>query len=218
MKTKGVLMAGVALIMCGTINSAEANDRLSLYEVNNFVAQLTNAINNPDPLVGRAFLQRNITTSATFSDTLNTAWADGRYAYNGYYNGAYAYQAYNGYNTSPYYRYPNAYNGYVRASNHKAVGKSGLIAQIEHKKSVIPRYHQTISILGTRMPADASSVTVDVNLREFGLSYAMSPYGIQHGQKVEHSNARCQLNLTKNNGDIQMNRMTCNTVAQTPFL
>ncbi|NCT41353.1 MAG: hypothetical protein GW778_06815 [Alphaproteobacteria bacterium] len=202
MKIKGLLMMGAALVVCGATHSAQAAERLSLSEVNNFVAKLTNAVNSPDPNVARSFLHRTVSASATYSNTLNTPSMDPRYAY----------QVNNGYGLSPYYRYPYAYNTYLKPTSYSAVGKAGLINQIDHKKAMIPHYHQTMDILGTRMPADASSALVDVSMREFGLSYAMAPYGVQHGQKVQHTNARCQLNVGKQDGQVMLKGMSCNTV------
>ncbi|MFK7840230.1 MAG: hypothetical protein AB8B83_07855 [Bdellovibrionales bacterium] len=208
MKIKGLLMVGAALVVCGATNPAQAAERISLSEVNNFVSKLTNAVNSPDPGVVRSFLNRNVSSSGTYSNTLNASWIDGRYGY----------RVYNGYAVSPYYRYPYAYNTYLKPTSYNAVGKAGLISQIEHKKTMVPRYHQTMDIIGTRMPADATSALVDVDLREFGLSYAMSPYGVHHGAKIQHANSRCQLNLAKSNGQVMLKSMSCNTVSVAPVL
>lgn len=208
MKLKGLLMVGAALAAIGATNSAQASERLSLYEVNNFVTKMTNAVNSPDPRVVRGFLNRNIASSATYSNTMNSTWIEG----DSYH------QAWTGYNISPHYRYPNGYNTYLKPTSYSAVGKAGLIGQIEHKKTIIPRYHQTMSILSTRMPANAASAIVDVNLREFGISYAAAPYGAYHGKKVEHANARCQLHLGKKDGQIMLKKMDCNTMSVSPTL
>lgn len=203
MKFKGLLMIGAALVAIGATNSAQASERLSLHEVNNFVTKMTNAVNSPDPRVVRGFLNRNIASGATYSNTLNETWVEG----DGYQ------QAWTGYNISPSYRYPHGYNTYLKPTSYEAVGKAGLIGQIEHKKTIIPRYHQTMSVLGSKMPTNASSAIVDVNLREYGLSYAAAPYGAYHGKKIEHANARCQLHLGKKDGQVMLTRMDCNTMS-----
>ena len=203
MKLKGVLLAGAAILVCGLSGQAQAEDRLSLYEINTFVTKLTNAVNNPDPYVGRSSLLNNVSTNATFTENLNSTWVDGRY---------YGYQVWNGYYASPYYRYPYAHNAYLRPTGYKTVSKMDMINQLEHKKNMVPRYHQTISILGTNMPVDASSAVLDVRLKEFGLNYALAPYGYQYGAKVEQSDARCAMHLKKQGGDILITKMTCNTV------
>lgn len=207
MKIKGLLMLGAALVVGGVTNTAQASERLSLHEVNNFVARMTNAVNSPDSGVTASFLERNVASSATFSDTTNATWVDGRYVY-----------AWSGYNVSPYYRYPYGYTTYMNPTSYNAVGKSGMINKVLHKKNMVPRYHTSMSILSTRMPADASSAVIDVNLREFGLNYAIAPYGLYHGQKLEHANARCTLHLSKSNGSILLNKMDCNTVTAAPLL
>ncbi len=106
----------------------------------------------------------------------------------------------------------------MKPTSYNAVGKNGLINQIEHKKSMVPRYHQTMSILSTSMPYDSATAVIDVNLREFGLAYRTAPYGVYHANKVEHSNARCQLKLAKEDNMIKLKRMTCNTVMNSPLL
>lgn len=208
MKIKGLLMVGAALVVCGATNSAQASERLSVSEVNTFVTKLTNAVNSPDPTVARSFLNRTVASNATYSNTMNATWVDGRYVH----------PAWSGYNISPYYRYPHGYTTYLKPTSYSAVGKAGLIGQIEHKKALVPRYHQTMGILSTRMPADASSAIVDVNLREFGLSYSLSPYGVYHGQKLEHANARCQLHLGKKDGQVMLKKMDCNTLSARPVM
>lgn len=206
MKLKGLLMVGAALVAFGTADSAQASERLSLYEVNSFVTKMTNAVNSPDPRVVRGFLNRSIASNATYSNTLNQTWVTGYH------------QAWSGYNVSPYYRYPHGYTAYLKPTSYSAVGKAGLIGQIEHKKMMIPRYHQTMSVLNSRMPANASSAIVEVNLREFGLSYAAAPNGVYHGQKVEHTNARCQLHLGKKDGQVMLTKMECNTLSTLPAM
>lgn len=208
MKIKGLLMVGAALIVCGTTNSAQASERLSLYEVNNFVAKLANAVNSPDPMYVRAFLDRNISMDATYMNTMNATWVDT----------AAPQQVWSGYNVSPYYRYPQGYNAYMKPTSYSAVGKNGIINQIEHKKNMVPRYHQTMSILSTSMPSGSSSAVVDVNMREFGMVYKPAPYGVYHASKVEHSNARCQLQINKEKNMLKLKRMTCNTVMNSPML
>ena len=208
MKIKGLLTVGAALVAIGATQPAQAAEKLSLKEVNTFVTKLTNAVNSPDPMVARSFLHRHVSGGATYSNTLSAEVVDPRYAYH----------VNTPYGLSPYYRYPYMVNTMLKPTSYNAVGKAGLINQIEHKKAMIPKYHQTMDVLGTRMPADASSALVDVNLREFGLSYALSPYGVQHGHKIQHANARCQLNIGKHSGQMVLKSMSCNTVMTAPVL
>lgn len=205
MKLKGTLLATAAILMCGLTASANASERLSVYEVNTFVAQMTNAVNNPNPIIGTSFLKENIAKNAMFKET-------NAYAWNGYY-GHVAYDAWNN-----YYRYPYGY-GYVQPTSVKSESKSDFINALEHKKTLIPRYHQSISILGTRMPADAKSATLDVNIREFGYNYALTPYGgLYNGAKIQHANSRCNLTLTKENSQVKISGMNCNRAVNNPAL
>ena len=210
MKLKRVLVAGAAIILCGLSGTAQAgNDRLSILEINTFVANLTNAVNNPDPQIGRTFLQRNVHAGASFHSTLNSAWADARY---------YARPVWGDYHyMSPYYRYPYAQGMYVHPTSYAMESKTDMINQLEHKKMLIPNYHQSMDIVSTKMPADGSSATLDVRLKEFGMSYLMGPYGPEYGQQVEHADSRCTLQLTKEYKSVQITDMRCNTMLRMPY-
>lgn len=209
MTIKGALLTGAALAVCAFSTSAEAaNDRLSVYEINQFVTSLTNAVNNPDASVGRAFLMRNVDINANIHHTVNSTWADSRYLHH---------QAWYGDHRYGYYRYPYATSRYYAPTSYRKSGKMDMIRDFEVKKTRIPRYHQAMTILGTRMPADASSALIDVNLKEFGLSYALAPYGTYYGQKLQHSNASCQLSLRKVEGDVRITKMNCNTALHAPI-
>lgn len=210
MKLKGAILATTAILLVGLTSQAQAADRISVYEANSFVAELTNAVNNPNPGVLRSFLMKNVSVDAMFDETLNQAWA-----VNGFH--PYHLTTWNGYYGSPYYRYPYAYNAYYEPVSQHSSGKMELISQLEHKKNMIPRYHQTINVLGATIPSDASSVVLDIRLKEFGLSYGMAPYGVQYGQQIEHTDSRCALHLKKQNGDILLTKLNCNKVLRAPI-
>ena len=196
---RGILLAGVALATIGFVGQAEASDRLSMHEINNFVAKYTNAVNSPGTDIGKRFLQNHVSTTAMFQDNMS-AWTDNRYYY----------QAWNGYGyVSPYYRYPY-YNGYAHPTALKSADKVTKIENFERKKSIVPRYHQTMDVLGASISIDAKTAVLDVHVREYGLAYGLAPYGYNYGQKLQHSNARCNLHLTKSNGDVLITKMVCN--------
>lgn len=209
---KGVLLAGVALATMGFITDANAAERLSMYEIKTFVSQYTNAVNSPATEVGSRFLEKRVATSATFQDNLITAWGTNTY-----------YQAWNNYDyVSPNYRYPHyAYNNYVNPTSVQSTGKAQKIDLFEHKKSVIPRYHQTMDVLGANLSMDATAAVIDVRLREFGLSYNLAPYNYHYGQnythKIQHSDARCNMHLSKKNGNVMVTKMVCNKVQHAPI-
>ncbi len=212
MKLKGVLLTTAAALICAVSSGqAQADERLSIYEVNTFVAQLTNAINNPSPTMTRSFLKQKIDSSASFKEANNNYWPNG-------YHGYVAYDGWNNWNDKNYYRYPYNY-GYVHPTSVKTDSKDDFINAIAHKKSVIPRYHQSIAILGTRMPADAKSATLDVNIGEFGYNYALTPYaGYYNGAQLQHANARCNLEIQKRYNEIKITGMNCNRVVNTPVM
>ena len=57
MKFKGLMLAGAAVIACGFFNTAEArSDRITMYEVQKFVEQYSDAVNSPNQDVMRSFL------------------------------------------------------------------------------------------------------------------------------------------------------------------
>lgn len=220
MKLKGVLLAGAAIAAIAVPSAAEArSDRLTVYEIHQFVTNLTNAVNNPNPDVTRTFLKRNVDRNASFNNTINNGWAAA-------YGPDYIDANWAGYYGYSYYRYPFGYNAYVHPTSFSAMDKTDLIESVDSKKGTIPRYHQSVNILGTRMPADASSAVLDVELREFGLgygygygySYGYHPYNVNYAGKFEHATSRCKMNLKKTRGHISLTGMTCNTVMQRPFL
>lgn len=211
MKLRGALMAGAAVAVLGFSTNAQAAEPMSIYEINTFLSKMQNAVNNPDPQVGRHFLARHLDENASAYNTLSHAWAnDPRLAYR---------PVWHNYDRSAYYRYPQAYDPYYRPTSVQSIDKTEILAQFENKKHMIPRYHQEINVLGTRMPADAKSAILDINLKEFGLAYnyAYAPYRTAYADKVLHSDAKCKLHLKKENQEIRLTQMTCNTLLNAPF-
>lgn len=204
MNCRKLLLAGVAMTMAALSSSAaDAGERMSVYEINNFVSRLTNAVNNPDPAVGRTFLARYLNEDAEGTNTIvHAGWAG---------NMDHQYRVWHQYNSNSYYRYPHAYNPYFKPTSVRSMDKTEMIAQFESKKHMIPRYNQQINILSSRMPADGKTAVLDVDVREFGLGYAGYGYAPHYGGQVLHTAANCQLYLEKENHEIVLNRMACNT-------
>lgn len=223
MRIKGMALAALTILVCGLTGQANASDnRLSMNDVSMFIDKMEVALNDSDPTVGRLFLERNLVTNATYHNNVNGTWLGGHQAWlanNGYYGSPY------------YYRYPYAQNWQHRQASYHSDTKSGLINEFLHKKRAIPNYQKQISILGTKMPADATSAVVDVRMKEFGLAYTGAPYGYDYyrygyypygpvgaqGVNFEHSDARCYIHLRKNSGDVQMTLLNCNTLVRGPF-
>lgn len=208
MNFKKLALAGAMVVTCGFANPAAASDRLSMNDVYKFVGNLTAAINNPNASVGRDFLHSKVATNASYHNTLNTHWADGRWAYH----------VNNGYYGSPYYRYPYSYGYNLQPTSQTSADKSGLIRDFDRKKMAVPGFNQTVDIMSTKMPADASSAVLDIRLKEYGVGYVLAPYGQRYDQKVEISDARCYVHLKKRSNDVKMTHMNCNTIMRQPYL
>lgn len=214
MTCKKLLLAGVAMTLTALSGSAaQAGEKMSVYEINNFVTRLTNAVNNPDPAVGRTFLARYLNEDAQMSNTIvHAGWAG---------NLDHRYRVWHEYNNNAYYRYPQAYNPYYKPTSVRSMDKTEMIAQFESKKHMIPRYNQQINILATRMPADAKTAIIDVDLREFGVGYTAGynayGYAPHYTGQVLHTASNCQLYLEKKDHEVQLNRMSCNTTMNPAF-
>ena len=66
-------------------------------------------------------------------------------------------------------------------------------------------------MLGTHIPSNGDRAVVEVRLQEFGLGYAYSPYDARYKHNTRHSVSNCYMHLEKNNDQVHMTRMTCNT-------
>lgn len=199
---KTLFKAAAVALMAISSSSAFAGDRISVPEVHNFVTRLMNAVNNPDPTRGRVFLAQYLTENARMNNSI---------IHTGYVGGLdYRHPVWYERNIAAYYRYPNAYDPYFRPTSVRNMGKAEIIAQFENKKHMIPRYNQQISILSTRMPPDAQSAVIDVDVRETGLTYAYgySPY---YGTQALHNASTCQLFLLKDNNEVKIDSISCNS-------
>ncbi|MBL4804824.1 MAG: hypothetical protein JKY71_08160 [Alphaproteobacteria bacterium] len=203
MKFKGLMLAGAAVIACGFFNTAEArSDRITMYEVQKFVEQYSDAVNSPNQDVMRSFLSMNVDNAASFKTNLTHPYAN-----NGYWHPAWA-----GEYGSPYYRYPYAANHpYWQPSSSGTLHKDQMIAQMHHKKTVIPGFEQKVTMLGTHIPSNGDRAVVELRLQEFGMGYAPSPYDARYAHNVRHSVSNCYMHLEKQNDQVHMTRMTCST-------
>ncbi len=223
-----LLLTGVALLMCGVINSAHARNHMTLYEINSFVSKMTSAVNNPNPSIGRAFLMRSVDTNASFYQTLNGARMNHYYTTanasfydilgRGKSNPHYVDTVWkeSGYH-SPHDYYSHAYSPYAHPENHYAMGKTEWMKEFSYKKNSIPRYMQSMTILNVRRPVVTSSATVDIKLQEYGVHYSWSPYGHRYEHKVNYSVANCVMSLKKKNGDINLAGMSCDKLINASF-
>ena len=198
------LIAGVAIAVCGFSTQAHARaDKLSMYEVEKFVASYQNAVNSPSIAATNNFLQNNVDTSAIYKNKVNQDWSAPPTYYHPVWAGAYG---------SPYYRYPYAPN-YYQPTSLRAGQKLHLIADIQHKKSIIPNYRQSITLRGVNLAPDSRTATLQVELRESGLVYGAPAPNVTYNQQLQLSNANCNMHLKKQNGHIQVTMLNCNTNA-----
>lgn len=191
------------------LSTAQASERISVHEINKFVAKFDAAINSPDILVGRSFLNLNLKESASLENSVQFPWHPGYGAGYGRValddNRAYA----------DYYRYPYAYPPHYRPSSLQVEGKTGIISNFQSKKQIIPGFKQQTTVTSTTMPADATSAIVDVDLKEFGLRYAGYHPGLTN--HVLNTDSKCKMFLDKNSGDIRLKRMVCNSISYLPY-
>ena len=194
------------------ISDAHASERISVHEINKFVRSFDEAINNPDVLVGRSFLSRNLVETASLQNSIQLPWHQG---YNAVRDTDRAYV--------DYYRYPYAYSLNYRPSSMHVENKSGIISNFQSKKQIIPGFKQETKVTSTTMPADAQSAIVDVDLKEFGVRYVGHNPGFYPGyhpivaQNVLNTDSKCKMYLGKQNSKIKLKHMICNSVSHLPY-
>lgn len=224
MKLKQLTLMSAAIMIGGFTNAAQARDSITPHEAKAFVAKLESAINNVDSRIGLAFLSTNVSSNAIFENTFGENRLDGQY---------HAYRAWSNHpSVSSYYRYPYTYDTRFQPTSVSTVSKARMVNQLQHKKNIIPGYHQYISIIDADIPVGGSSAVLDIRVRELGAAYAptntplyapkyssayMHRYGAQYAYDVEHAESRCLLNLNKDYGDILITKMRCNTILRTAF-
>mgnify|MGYP004231329667 CR=1 FL=1 len=198
---KWVLAAAMTVALFST--SAQANDRLMVNDIHNFVSKMNGAIMDVNTLRGRNTLENMISSDAMFEENVNTQ-AYQTYWVNNYYN-----QAYYGYRY-PYH--PNYANVGFRATN-----KWEKISALETKKRTIPGYRAYIDINDMTISPLADSAIVDIDFKEQSLTYApgYAPYYYQHASLNTHS--KCKMHLGKRNDMIFLTKMVCNTNTNLPL-
>lgn len=216
---KGLLTILAAAAVIVPMSDASASDRLTTHEIKSFVAKFDSALNNPDALVGRSFLTFNLKENVSYENSVRTPWHN--VTHHGYNN---VYHQENVY--SNYYRYPHAYSSSYRPAGLQVEGKTGMISNFLNKKRVVPGLVQETKITNTMQPAEANTAVVDVDLKEFGLrytgyaGYGYNGYNGYHPsltQRVLHTNAKCKMYLEKQNQDVRLKRMVCNSNTNLPI-
>ncbi|NCC21152.1 MAG: hypothetical protein EOM26_01670 [Alphaproteobacteria bacterium] len=198
------LLAAVCVLAVPPAQAAE--ERISVHDIHTFVTEANSALNNPNPMVGRTFLLRNVAENAIFENNIETQ-APGHPAFRDvwYRNTYYPY----------YYRYPYAHYPYYSTTSFEQLGKLDQIGLFENKKRLIVGYQQEYVVTGIKMRPDASMAVVDVDLKEYSTRYA--PYSPYLTSGVLHGNSKCKMYLSKYNGRLFLARMDCNTVTAMPY-
>lgn len=202
------IVAVVALCM-GVVsfyNDARANEeRITLYEINQFLDRFDRAVNHNDLSVGYQFVRSHMDEAAMFKTRLVVPAAMPQRGY------GYAHHV----NTdrSAYHRYPFPYAGapYVQQVSHYDDNRHGYMVILENKKRRIPGYHQASLVEGFTMFADADEVAVDIALQEYGVRYSSHAYGLLESVPYYHS--QCRMYISKQRGELSLKGLSCETLS-----
>ncbi len=197
-------LALLCLTAAGTAHAA--GNRITVNEVHAFVAQANDALNNPNIMAGRNFLQHNVAENAMFENSVES-YAPGHPMY----ADVWYRQTYQGYA----YRYPYPYYPYHKTTSFQQMRKWDKISAFENKKRLIVGYAPEFTITGVKMRPDASAAVVDVDLKEYSTRYA--PNSLNLTSSVMHANSKCKMYLAKARMQVFMTRLDCNTVTSMPF-
>lgn len=204
---KQLILTAVLGVCAFGAASAQAADRLTLYEVKKFINTFDNAVNSQDVLVGQSFLINNVADEAHFETTLVVP----RQSQGDFGNVYYKDHAY-----GVYYRYPYPYVNapYVQQVSSYHETKPGIITIFQNKKVQIPGYSQKTVVEGFTMPASAEKAAVDVSIKEYGARYSLTYPGLI--ESALQSFSQCRMYLEKTRGAVQLSGLTCETVSYYP--
>lgn len=197
------LLAG-AMVLISFASTANANERLRVNDVHNFISNLNGAVNDINSSFGRSKLENMISNQATFEDNVNSH----TYSQRHWVNNPYHYQHYG-------YRYPY-YQGYTNVG-YRSLNKWEQISKLETKKRTVPGYKGMFQLSNITISPLADSAVVDVDFKEQSLSYApgYAPYYYHHANLNTHS--KCKLHLGKMDKTVYLTRMYCNTTTNLPL-
>jgi hypothetical protein len=198
---KFILSAAMVVALFST--SAQANDRLRVNDVHNFVSQMNGAIMDVNSVRGRNTLETLISSQAVFEDNVNnyghnTHWVNGTHHYDYY---GYRYPYYQNYSTVGY----------------RSANKWEKISLLETRKRTIPGYKGFVEINDMTISPLADSAVVDIDFKEQSMTYApgYAPYYYHHASLNTHS--KCKMQLAKRDNHVFLTRMTCNTNTNLPL-
>jgi len=199
-----LLLAGAMVFMSFASTAAQANERLRVNDIHNFVAKLNVAVNDIHSSNGRHKLENLISNQATFEDNVNSH----TYNQTHWVNNPYHYQQYG-------YRYPY-HQGYTNVG-YRSLNKWEQISKLETKKRTVPGYKGMFELSNITISPLADSAVVDVDFKEQSLSYApgYTPYYYHHANLNTHS--KCKVHLAKMDSTVYLTRMYCNTTTNLPL-
>lgn len=198
-----------------SVPAAQAQeDRISVNDIHNFIAEANMDLNSFNLSTARNFLNRTVSDDAVFETTVLSnytadpalRWAEQRDQ-----------QAVSRYAYRYPYRYPynSHYPHHQTVSAFQEVGKWDKIRDLEYKRAAVVGYRQEYRIKDMTMRPYATSAVIDVEVREFGLGY--SPIGPQHTAIKQTSLSDCSMYVEKQNDALVLTRMGC-TVRIPPYM
>lgn len=201
---KFLALCAVAALALPTAAEAR-DDRLTVHEIYNFVNATNMALANASITVGKSYLQRNLAENAQFETNFKGL------VHTSHYVPVWYGDAYN-----PYaYRYPYPHYTKLATTGVQRLGKWDKITNFENKKRLVAGYKPVMKITEIHMPAEANSAVVDVDLVEYGTSYAPhNPYLRVNAVQAE---SKCKLYLSERNEKLFVTRMDCNSLSNLPL-
>lgn len=202
MKLAKTILRGVALTtlaataIAGSANAESRTNTISLDEINNFIAKLNTKLESPNSNVGLYFLEDHLAPDMQITNRVRN-YTTQQYRQ--------VYYSYNGYA----YRYPTAVYE-PRTSVHYTynnLGKADWVNDFLRKKAAWAGYKPVFSIKSSDRDAARKTAFIDVDLREYTLTY--NPAATQfYGQQASAA-ADCQMTLEKSFGEMKISRLSC---------
>jgi hypothetical protein len=197
-----ILALCAALVLTMT-SAAQAEERMRVHEIHNYLSALNSAINHSDMGFARQSMGHLISSQAVFEDNVNAnnpsyyQWAGNPYVHNMY-----------------GYRYPY-FAGYHNVG-YRTMNKWEKISHLEAKKRTVPGYRGMFELVDFTVAPMRETAVLDVEFKEQSLSYAPgAPYHYHYTNLNTHS--KCKMHLAKMNEQVFMTRMYCNTNTNLPM-
>lgn len=202
MKLARKLLTGAAITamaftaLSGTQAKAAGDNHISLDEINNFIAELNTKLASPNTNVGLYFLEDHAASDMQITNRIRNYTT--RHFQQVYYT-------HNGYG----YRYPTAYYAPQTQVHYtyNNLGKADWVNDFLMKKSSWAGYKPVFSIKSRDRDAARKKAFVDVDLREYTLTYNPAAPNF-YGQKASAA-ADCDMTLEKRFGEMKITRLSC---------